>query len=74
MANKIKVDILYYPNGFDITKIFEPGSWQEKSFKDEMAAIEWIRKHSQNIMEINDYPTLGQPVSHFEIMDAIRSR
>ena len=47
-------------------------SWQEKSFKDENAAIEWCRRNSSKIGCINNYRTVFQNISHFEIMDALR--
>ena len=47
-------------------------TWQEKSFKDETACIEWCRKNYKKIWCINDYRTQSQPISHFDIMDALR--
>lgn len=47
-------------------------SSQKKKFKDEMSAIEWIRKHYKNVTAINGYFTWGEKVSHFEIMDALK--
>lgn len=47
-------------------------SWQDKSFKDENACIEWCRKNYAKIGCINDYRTRFHPISHFEIRDAIR--
>ena len=49
-------------------------SWQDKSFKDENAAIEWCRKNYRNIGCINDYRTGFEPISHFEIMDALNGK
>lgn len=46
--------------------------WQEKSFKDEITAIGWCRRNYKKIGCINDYRTNFQPISHFDIMDAIR--
>lgn len=66
---KVKISVDYYPTGFGIMK---ESSWQDKTFKDEMSAIEWCRKNYKNIGVINNYRTLGQQISHFEIMDAIR--
>ena len=60
----VKMRILY-GQAFDT-------EWQDKSFKDENQAIEWCRKNAAKIVCINDYRTFNQPVSHFEIMDAIR--
>ena len=64
MTNMPKVKILY-GKGAD-------SSWQEKSFKDDMAAIEWCRRNYEKIVMINDYRTFNQQISHFEIMDALR--
>lgn len=47
-------------------------SWQDKTFKDETSCIEWCRKNAKKIACINDYRTGFAPISHFEIMDAIR--
>ena len=60
----LKVRILY-------GKPFE-SSWQEKSFKDETAAMEWCRRNAEKICCINDYRTMCLPVSQYEIMDALR--
>ncbi len=47
-------------------------TWQDKTFKDETACIEWCRKNHAKIGCINDYRTTFQPISHFDIRDAIR--
>ena len=47
---------------------------QEKTFKDEMSAVEWCRKNYQKIQHINFHTTLGQQISHFEIMDYLRDK
>lgn len=47
-------------------------TYQEKTFKDEEACIEWCRRNHQKIGCINDYRTGFRPVSHFEIIGAIR--
>lgn len=47
-------------------------NWQDKSFQDETAAIEWCRRNWKKIGCINDYRTNFQQLSHFEIMDALR--
>ena len=54
-------------------RMFET-EWQDKSFKDEIKAIEWCRKNYSKIGCINDYRTGFQPISHFEIMDAINGK
>lgn len=48
--------------------------WQNKTFNDETSCIEWCRKNSEKIGCINDYRTGFQPISHFEIMDAINGK
>ena len=48
--------------------------WQKKKFKDEISAMEWCRRHFKNIGCINNYRTGFQPISHFEIMDALRGK
>ena len=60
----IKIKILY-------GELFNT-QWQEKSFKDETAAIEWCRRNYKKIGCINDYRTGFKAISHFEIMDALR--
>lgn len=47
-------------------------TWQDKSFKDEMSAMEWCRKHYEKIGCINDYRTFFQLIGHYDIMDALR--
>lgn len=44
---------------------------QKKSFKDMNAAIEFCRKHYNNIWMINSTRTNRNPISHFLIRDAI---
>lgn len=66
---KIKVD--YYPNGFGLMRSSEQ---QTKTFKDEMSCIEWCRRNHSKIGVINEYRTFGEPLTHFEIMDAIKGK
>lgn len=47
-------------------------TWQNKSFKDEMACIEWCRRNYAKIGCINDYRTCFEPISHFDVMNALR--
>ena len=68
MAN-VKLTVEFYPEGFGIRK---KHSWQTKTFADELSAIEWCRKNYLKIGVINNYRTLGLPISHFDIIDAIR--
>lgn len=62
----IKIKVLY-GTMFD-------SEWQKKTFNDETSCIEWCRKNSEKIGCINDYRTGFQPISHFEIMDAINGK
>lgn len=48
--------------------------WQTKSFEDETKAIEWCRRNYKKIGCINNYRTGFQPISHFDIMDAIKGK
>ena len=43
--------------------------WQEKTFKDNIAAMEFIRKHSDNIHGINGelIPEYAKPLNHYDI-------
>ena len=45
---------------------------QTKSFKDENAAIQWIRQNYGNIMSINGIPTYGENISQFDIMNCFK--
>lgn len=60
----IKVKILY-GQPFNM-------SWQDKSFKDETAAIEWCKRNYEKIGCINDYRTGFQQISQFGVMDALK--
>ena len=62
----IKIKVLF---GNDIID----SEWQTKTFKDEMMAVEWCRRNYLKIWRINDYPTHGELMPHFQIMDAIKS-
>ena len=46
---------------------------QTKTFKEEKDAMQWIRSHCSDIVAINGIITCGQQLSHFEIMDYIKS-
>ena len=61
----MKIKVLFGNDLFSAT-------WQDKTFKDEMSAMEWCRRNFAKIWKINDYRTLGQAVSHFELTDAFR--
>ena len=67
----LKIKVNYYPNGFGL---MHPSEWQEKTFKDVTSCMEWCRRNYSKIGAINEYRTLGQPISHFEIMDAINGK
>lgn len=62
----IKIKVLY-------GSLFD-SEWQTKTFKDETSCMEWCRRNSEKIACINDYRTKFQPISHFEIMDAINGK
>ncbi len=53
-------------------KVMYDTTWQDKSFKDERSCMEWCRRNYAKIGCINDYRTFFRPISHFDIMDAIR--
>ena len=61
----MKINLLY---GVDVFN----AEWQDKSFKDEMSALEFIRKHRLKIHGINYHICNAELLSHFEIMDLIR--
>ena len=70
---KLNVTWLKDPNKL----IFGEREIQEKSFKDETSAIEWIRKNSAHIIAIGNTFFTSHimnkiPLNHSEIMDAIR--
>ncbi len=48
--------------------------WQKKNFKDETAALEFIRKHTDKIFGINGALVFVPAKNHFEIIDYIRSK
>ena len=60
----IKIKVLY-GSLFNTT-------WQDKTFKDETACIEWCWKNYEKIGCINDYRTTFRPISRSDIRDAIR--
>ncbi len=64
----MKVNLLF---GNDIFS----AKWQKKGFSDELEALEFIRKHRNEIYGINDEITgpISQ-FSHFEIIDLLRSK
>ena len=49
-------------------------TWQTKNFKDETAAVEWIRKHTDKVQGINNViiPEALKPLNHFLIVDLLR--
>lgn len=63
----MKVNLLFGDDIFTAT-------WQKKKFSDEMAALEFIRKHRNKIYGINDTMIDGSTISHFEIIDILRSK
>ena len=61
----MKIKVLFGDDIFSAT-------WQNKTFKDNMSAVEWCRRNFAKIWQINEYRTFGTTLSHFEIMDAIQ--
>lgn len=47
-------------------------TWQDKKFSDEMAAMEFIRKHRDKIYGINGSFVDVPRTSHFLIMDLLK--
>ena len=61
----MKVKLLFGDNVFNAT-------WQDKTFSNEMAALEFVRKHRDKIQGINGYIVDVPMMSHFEIMDLLK--
>jgi hypothetical protein len=61
----MKIKLLYGDDVFN-------AEWQDKSFKDEISALEFIRKHASKIHGINCHICNTKLLSHFEIIDLIR--
>ncbi len=68
---KMKVTVKFYPEGFGIMK---PNSYQEKSFKTETDFIIWYDKNYAKIGCVNDYRTLGNKVTHMELLAALNGQ
>lgn len=64
-TQKIKVNLLF---GADVLT----STWQLKTFSDEMAALQFIRGHRNQIYGINDSIENVSALTHFEILDLIR--
>jgi len=60
------VNLLFGNNIFSAT-------WQKKTFSDEMAALEFIRKHKNKIYGINDFMEPASQLCHFEIIKMLRN-
>lgn len=71
MANKntFKVSIMY---GEDLYK----ANWQDKSFADEMTALQFVRMHADKVWGVNGniFGNSARVLTHFEIMDALRDK
>ena len=63
----MKVNLLF---GDDIIT----ATWQKKGFSDEMAVLEFIRKHRNEIYGINGTMVDASTISHFEIIDILRRK
>ena len=65
----MKTRILFGDNLFKAT-------WQDKSFKDIMAALEFVRKHSDKVQGINGeiIPEYAKPLNHFDIMTLLEGK
>ena len=72
--NKVKITVVFYiredkmPDLERMTFFKEP---QEKMFASIDDCIMWCRKNYKKIHSINDFRTFGEPISHFDVMDAI---
>ncbi len=71
---KIHVTITFYQNEEhkldSMLRLFKDP--QEKTFNDIDSCMMWCRKNYKKIHAINDYRTMGAPISHYMVMDAIR--
>lgn len=47
-------------------------TWQDKTFSDEMSALEFIRKHRDKIHGINGTIAGVPTMNHFEIVDLLK--
>lgn len=61
----MKAKLLFGDNVFSAT-------WQDKTFSDEMAALEFIRKHRDKIVGINGIVGYVKTMNHFEIMRLLK--
>ena len=61
----MKVKLLFGDNVLTAT-------WQDKTFSDEMAALEFIRKHRDKILGINGFVECSKTLNHFEIMRLLK--
>lgn len=61
----MKVKLLFGDNVLTAT-------WQDKTFSDEMSAMEFIRKHRDKIQGINGSIEDVSSMSHFEIMRLLK--
>ena len=63
----MKVNLLFGDDIFTAT-------WQKKGFSDEMAALEFIRKHRNKVYGINGTIIDGSTISHFKIINLLRRK
>ncbi len=64
----VKVKVLWGNDLYNST-------WQDKSFKDEMAALQFLRMHTDKIYGVNStmFHSGIASITHFELMDAIKN-
>lgn len=67
----ITVTVDFYPDGFGLMR---PHSLQKKKFANSHMLIEWCMKNYEKIFSVNDYRTLGQPISRSELLCAISTQ
>lgn len=46
---------------------------QDKTFNSMENAMIWLARNHKKVQQINECPTYGNRISHFEILDAIRN-
>lgn len=68
----MKVDILWANDISQALNYAVESRWQTKSFKDENAAIQWIRSHRDNIFGINHEFGSAKVLNHYEIAALLR--
>lgn len=72
--NSVKVTVVFYKSEDRLGPFGLLKDPEEKSFKSVDDCIAWCRRNAKKIFSINDKRTFGQPVSHFDILDAINMK